>query len=138
MGARNMKSARAPGPGDEKRGSSSWKVAATILAIFFAGSAVKLAFFSQDPPRHSHEAHETLPNAVRNLSDPMEREVILVASKFRCACLGCNELPLVECGCNMDRGAVEEKGFIRARLKEGLSVEEVIRLVNEKYGHRIT
>jgi hypothetical protein len=37
----------------------------------------------------------------------------------------------------MPRGALEEKVFIRAKLEEGLSVESVIRLVDELYGHRI-
>ena len=54
-----------------------------------------------------------------------------------CACGGCGELPLVECDCDMPRGALEAKAYIRAKLEEGLSVESVIRLVDEVYGHRI-
>ncbi len=51
---------------------------------------------------------------------------------------GCGELPLDECTCDMPRGAVEEKNFIRTKLGEGLTTDAVIKLVNERYGHRKT
>ncbi len=53
------------------------------------------------------------------------------------ACGGCGELPLVTCQCDMPKGAVEEKNFIRERLAEGLSVEQIIGLLDKKYGHRV-
>ncbi|HYR02998.1 MAG TPA: hypothetical protein VES58_06605, partial [Syntrophobacteria bacterium] len=68
---------------------------------------------------------------------PLENDVSQVASKFKCACGGCGELPLAECVCSMPRGAVEEKGFIRAQLNAGLSVPQVIELVDKKYGLRM-
>jgi hypothetical protein len=37
----------------------------------------------------------------------------------------------------MPKGAVEEKRFIRAKLNEGLTVPQVIELVDKKYGLRV-
>jgi hypothetical protein len=37
----------------------------------------------------------------------------------------------------MPKGAVEAKGFIRQKLGEGFTVEQVIELVDKKYGHRV-
>jgi hypothetical protein len=69
---------------------------------------------------------------------PLESKVLQVASNFRCACGECGELQLAECLCTTPRGAVEEKAFIRGKLEEGLSVPQVIDLVDKKYGHRNT
>lgn len=66
----------------------------------------------------------------------LDARIRQVASNFRCACGGCGELPLVECTCDMPRGAVEEKRFIRQKLEEGLPVERVIQLVEQTYGLR--
>jgi len=66
-----------------------------------------------------------------------ESDVIAVASNFNCACGGCVELPLETCECDMPKGSVEEKKFIREKLAGGLTVEQVIELLDEKYGHRI-
>jgi hypothetical protein len=37
----------------------------------------------------------------------------------------------------MPKGAVEEKNFIREKLAEGFTVEQVIELLDKKYGHRV-
>lgn len=66
-----------------------------------------------------------------------EAQVIAVAENFKCACGGCGELPLATCECDMPKGAMEEKNFIRQKLAEGLTVEQVIELVDKKYGHRV-
>ncbi|MDO9109079.1 MAG: zinc ribbon domain-containing protein [Desulfatirhabdiaceae bacterium] len=66
-----------------------------------------------------------------------EAQVIAVAKNFKCACGGCGEDPLETCTCDMPKGAVEEKNFIREKLSEGLTVEQVIELVDKKYGHRV-
>jgi len=34
-------------------------------------------------------------------------------------------------------GAVEEKNFIRDKFAEGFTVEQVIELLDKKYGHRV-
>lgn len=66
-----------------------------------------------------------------------EAQVIAVAKNFKCACGGCGELPLETCTCDMPKGAVEEKNFIREKLVKGLTTEQVIDLVDKKYGHRV-
>jgi cytochrome c-type biogenesis protein CcmH/NrfF len=38
----------------------------------------------------------------------------------------------------MPRGAQTEKAFVREKLEQGLTVDEVIQAVDELYGHRIT
>jgi hypothetical protein len=66
-----------------------------------------------------------------------EAKVIAVAKNFKCACGGCGEMPLETCTCDMPMGAVEEKNFIRAKFDEAFTVEQVIELVDKKYGHRV-
>ncbi len=65
-----------------------------------------------------------------------EAEVMAVAKNFKCACGGCGELPLATCQCEMPKGSVEEKRFIREKLAEGYTVEQVIELLDKKYGHK--
>jgi hypothetical protein len=64
--------------------------------------------------------------------------VQLVVSEFRCACGGCGELPLLDCNCDMPRGALEEKRYIRSKLQEGVPVDRVIQMVEGLYGHRMS
>jgi len=68
----------------------------------------------------------------------LESQVRLVTANFRCACGGCGELPLIDCTCDMPKGAKEEKDFIRRELRDGKTVDQIIRLVEEKYGNRMT
>jgi len=37
----------------------------------------------------------------------------------------------------MARGAVEEKNFIRNKLRQGMTVDQVINLMDQEYGHKI-
>jgi cytochrome c-type biogenesis protein CcmH/NrfF len=67
----------------------------------------------------------------------LESKFRTVASKFKCGCGDCGDR-LVECSCTDSKGAVEMKRFIRAKLGEDLSVDQVIDLVAKKYGNRIT
>ncbi len=66
-----------------------------------------------------------------------EAQVIYVAKNFKCACGRCGELPLATCNCDMPMGSAEEKRFIRERLAEGYTAEQVIELLDKKYGHRV-
>jgi hypothetical protein len=113
---------------------SYWMIVA-LVAIFFAGGVMIKAFFSSTP-RISTSASNYQPTAGAN-SD-LGGQVRLVAANFRCACGGCGELFLIDCTCDMPRGAKEEKDFIRTNLQQGLSVDEVITLVEKEYGHRIS
>jgi len=112
---------------------SYWMIVAIIAVIFSIGLTVKMALYSSpDIPEEKQMYKVPL-----SLDDSMESQVQLVASNFKCACGGCGELPLIECSCDMPRGAVEEKAFIREKLREGLTIDQVIQFVERKYGLRI-
>ena len=116
-----------------KTGSTQigWVVASVVALITSAGLIAKIVFVNNDAPVNINQNASTQsPNIVNN-----DARVQLVASRFRCACGGCGELPLDECTCDMPRGAVEEKNFIRNKLQQGLTVDQVVRAVDEKYGH---
>ena len=117
-------------------GPSYKTIALVIGMIFLAGLAVKLAItFSKG------EGLSKLNSAPVLTSTPMvkvdEAQVIAVAKNFKCACGGCGELPLATCNCDMSKGSVEEKRFIREKLAEGFTVEQVIEQLDKKYGHRV-
>lgn len=113
--------------------SSLWMIVAVVAIIFSVGLFAKTLFFeNQAPPRYETKVYQPL----STVDDPIESQVRVVASNFRCACGGCGELQLAECFCDMPKGAVEEKGFIREQLKKGFTVEQVIEMVDKKYGLR--
>jgi len=111
-----------------------WMIVALIV-IFFSGGILIKAFYLP-----SSGSVSQLPNVSSgsDVNAAIEGQVGLVAANFRCACGGCGELFLVDCTCDMPRGAVEEKEFIRNKLRQGLSVDQVIQLVDQQYGHRIS
>ena len=116
-------------------GPSYRTIALVIGMIFLAGISVKLAItFSkrESPPKLSSAPIQTSTSAL----SVGESQVIEVAKNFKCACGGCGELPLATCQCEMPKGSVEEKRFIREKLAEGFAVEQVIELLDKTYGHR--
>lgn len=113
---------------------SYWMIVA-FIAIFFAGGVMLKAVFLPTPPV-STSVSNYQPAAGANSN--LDGQVQLVAANFRCACGGCGELFLIDCTCDMPRGAKEEKDFIHKNLQQGLSVDEVITLVEKEYGHRIS
>jgi len=117
---------------DVKTGSTQmgWVIVSVVALIISAGLIAKIVFVNNDAPVNINQNASTQsPDIVNN-----DARVQLVASRFRCACGGCGELPLDECTCDMPRGAVEEKNFIRDKLQQGLTVDQVVKAVNEKYG----
>lgn len=121
---------------DVKTGSTrmGWVIVSVVALIVSGGLIAKIVFVNNDTPANINQnASIQSSNIVNN-----DARVQLVASRFRCACGGCGELPLDECTCDMPRGAVEEKNFIRKKLLEGLTVDQVVKAVNEKYGHMKT
>ena len=113
---------------------SYWMIVA-FIAIFFAGGVMLKALFSPPAPiSRGVSNYQPVSGANSNLTG----QVQLVAANFKCACGGCGELFLIDCTCDMPRGAKEEKDFIRKNLQQGLSVDEVITLVEKEYGHRIS
>ncbi len=109
-------------------------ISVAITIILLAGFIVKIAFSPTNIPVNSTEILETSSRIEGSIDEQVKR----IASNFSCACGGCGELPLVECTCDMPRGAQEEKAFIRNKLMEGFATDNIIRLVEKKYGYRIT
>jgi len=127
------------GPKDDQRQPSagpSYKTVALVIGmIFLAGLAVKLAItFSKGEGLSKLNSAPVLTSSKVEVD---EAQVIAVAKNFKCACGGCGELPLVTCNCDMSKGSVEEKRFIREKLAEGFTVEQVIEQLDKKYGHRV-
>ncbi len=135
MGKKNRRKFQNPAPRPTKSDQSYWKYVAIIAIILLIGVIGKTAIFPTKAPTNTAKIYQR-PQPVS--ADPLEQKVLQVAANFKCACGGCGELPLVECTCDMPRGAVTEKRFIREKLMEGLSVEQVIQLVDELYGLRVT
>jgi cytochrome c-type biogenesis protein CcmH/NrfF len=108
-------------------------IGAVIFAVVLLGIIVKAAFFTGAGQTDVKKSDS------RSLkgSESVERMVQLVASNFRCACGKCGELPLIDCECDLPRGATEEKLYIREKLEQGLPVQKVIEMVDEVYGHRM-
>ena len=107
-------------------------IIAAIAIVFSVALVIRVVFFPSQSSLKNRENSQSL--SLADLS--IENQVRLISENFRCACEGCDELQLVECECNMPRGAQEEKGFMRQKLKAGLSVDQIIQLVDEKYGYR--
>jgi hypothetical protein len=104
--------------------------------IFLGGISVKLGITLSK--RESAPKPNSAPfQASRSAVNVDETQVIAVAKNFKCACGGCGELPLATCQCEMPKGSVEEKRFIREKLAEGFTVEQVIEQLDRTYGHRV-
>jgi cytochrome c-type biogenesis protein CcmH/NrfF len=134
--------------------SNFWKITAIVAVVLLAGVTAKSLFSSSQnttsiTPIQSTTAQTITPiqpatgqspavQAATSLeANSVEDQVRQVAVNFKCACGGCGELPLAECQCDMPKGAVEEKSFIRTKLMEGYTIPQVIELVDKKYGHRV-
>ena len=108
-------------------------IVVAILFFFAAGVGVKMVY---SPGSGIGSGPTIFPSSPGNNAD-LESQVRLVAANFRCACGQCGELFLIDCTCDMPRGAVEEKNFIRKKLRQGMGIEEVITATEAQYGHRI-
>ena len=120
----------------EQLAGPSYKMITLVVGmVFLVGIVVKLGttFFTGQTTSGMPSSSASVSNSVK----VDETQVIAVAKNFKCACGGCGELPLATCECDMAKGAVEEKRFIREKLAEGLTVEQVIELLDKKYGHRV-
>ena len=107
-----------------------------VAAIFFflsAGLVVKLVY----SPVSGNNSGSALFQSASSNNANLDGQVQLVAANFKCACGQCGELFLIDCTCDMPRGAVEEKSFIRNKLRQGMTVDQVIVLMDQEYGHKI-
>ena len=129
---------RAPkeNPNRQPTGPSYKTIALAIGSILLLGFSIKLAtsFFRGGRPFNLTSATIQTSTSEAKVD---EAQVMAVARNFKCACGGCGELPLATCNCDMPMGSVEEKRFIREKLAEGYTVEQVIELLDKKYGHRV-
>jgi cytochrome c-type biogenesis protein CcmH/NrfF len=106
-----------------------------VLPILFGLAAVVVIFALTDKAEPPEHVHDHGPQALTPTSDPGIQRIV---SQFDCPCDQC-EHTLAECTCEHPRGSKEVKGFITHELLHaGRSEEEVVKLVEEKYGHRIT
>lgn len=108
-------------------------IVAAILFFFAAGLVVKMMY---TPVPGTGSGPSIFQSASGNNTN-LENQVRLVAANFKCACGQCGELFLIDCTCDMPRGAVEQKNFIRNQLRQGMTVEQVINLTDRQYGHKI-
>ena len=110
------------------------KIALIIGLVFLAGLSFQLAkmYWGSEKSLES----SSLPAISASADRVSAAQITAVAKNFACACEGCGELPLAQCNCDMPRGALEEKKFIREKLAEGNTVERVIDLLERQYGHR--
>ncbi len=108
-------------------------IVAAILVFFSAGFVVKLVYSPVSGAGRGVMAYQDISSG----NPLLESQVNLVAANFRCACGQCGELFLVDCSCDMPRGAQEEKNYIRNKLRQGLNLDQVVDLVDQKYGHKI-
>jgi len=115
----------------------SYKTIALVIGfVFLFGLIVKLGttFFKAEKTSGLSSSLAPVSKSMINVD---EAQVIAVSKNFKCPCGGCGEDALETCTCDMPKGAVETKNFIRERLSEGLTVDQVIDLVDKKYGHRV-
>jgi len=124
--------------GDQKQqsvGPSYRTIALVVGMIFLAGISVKLGITLSRGGSPS-KLNSAFSQASTSALSVDESQVIEVAKNFKCACGGCGELLLATCNCDMSKGSVEEKRFIREKLAEGFTVEQVIEQLDKAYGHR--
>jgi cytochrome c-type biogenesis protein CcmH/NrfF len=141
-----------PQPAQNKQ-SNFWMITAIVAIVLLVGVTAKTMFSPTQNTRSITpiQATSSQPIPIQPVTGPspavqaatslasnsVEDQVRQVAVNFKCACEGCGELPLAECQCDMPKGAVEEKNFIRTKLNDGFTVPQVIELVDKKYGLRV-
>lgn len=134
MGKKTRKNKQKTVGENQRRKPNYWIIVAVAAIVISAGLVFKIMSSAPERIASQVQAYQPRPAVDGVLKEQVQR----VASEFKCACGGCGELPLIICDCDMPKGAVEAKAFIRKMLEEGFSVERVIQLVDEKYGHKMT
>jgi cytochrome c-type biogenesis protein CcmH/NrfF len=133
----------------QQKQTNYWMITTIVAVVLLVGVSAKTMFSPRANSRSITPIQSTtgqpitiqpktvVPTATTLATNSAADQVRQVAVNFKCACGGCGELPLAECQCDMPKGAVEEKSFIRTKLAEGYTVPEVIDQVDQKYGHRV-
>ena len=133
----------------QQKQTNYWMITTIVAVVLLIGVSAKTMFSPRENARAIIPIQSTpgqpitiqpktvVPTATTLPTNSAEDQVLQVAVNFKCACGGCGELPLAECQCEMPKGALEEKNFIRTKLAEGHTVPEVIELLDQEYGHRV-
>ena len=133
----------------QQKQTNYWMITTIVAVVLLIGVSAKTMFSPREDARSIIPVQSTpgqpitiqpktvVPTATTLPTNSAEDQVRQVAVNFKCACGGCGELPLAECQCEMPKGALEEKNFIRTKLAEGHTVPEVIELLDQEYGHRV-
>ena len=133
----------------QQKQTNFWMITTIVAVVLLVGVSAKTMFSPRENARSITPIQSTpgqpitiqpktvVPTASTLATNSAEDQVHQVAVNFKCACGGCGELPLAECQCEMPKGALEEKNFIRTKLAEGHTVPEVIELLDQAYGHRV-
>jgi len=117
--------------------SNIWKTTAIVLmAIIFLGSGVLGVRYLSSTSRPSVPGPPPNVNMVSAPDNFWTAEVMEIAAKFNCPCGSCNDR-LDNCTCSQSGGAVEAKTYIKTLLQEGLSTDDVMNKVEQRYGNRI-
>ena len=132
----------------QQKQTNFWMITTIVAVVLLVGVSAKTMFSPRENARSITPIQSTpgqpitiqpktvVPTASTLATNSAEDQVRQVAVNFKCACGGCGELPLAECQCEMPKGALEEKNFIRTKLAEGHTVPEVIEFLDQEYGHR--
>jgi cytochrome c-type biogenesis protein CcmH/NrfF len=133
----------------QQKTTNIWMITTIVAVVLLIGVSAKTMFSHRENSRAitpiqsapgqpiTIQPKTVVPTATTLPTNSAEDQVLQVAVNFKCACGGCGELPLAECQCEMPKGALEEKNFIRTKLAEGRTVPEVIELLDQEYGHRV-
>jgi cytochrome c-type biogenesis protein CcmH/NrfF len=106
-----------------------------VLPILFGLAVVILVFALNREEEAPEPIHTHTPQALTASTDPATKRI---AEQFNCPCGQC-EHTLAECTCEHPKGAKEVKAFITHELLHAKRSEaEVVKLMDEKYGHKIT
>jgi len=149
--SKRRKSAEAASPRQNRSADTTrnkYTLVAVVLVTFALAVGITTGRKLQPAPgssestaAHSH-AESDVPGYISDPAnhqthDPLWPQIKEVAQHFLCGCGDCGDMHLVECTCDMPNGGIQEKGFIRQQLLAGQSVDQVIAMVDEKFGRRI-
>jgi hypothetical protein len=128
------KKARRPQPRQQSvqtKESNFWKITAIIAIILLAGVTAKTMF-------PGGQSTTTITPIQATSAQPIPIQPITGQSPAvqKATSTATNSIE-DQCQCDMPKGAVEEKRFIRTKLTEGYTVPQVIELVDKKYGFRV-
>lgn len=109
-----------------RKGAPSTMTISVVIGLVVIGTAVVIGRWSRPG---EPEPDRTKPQVTAR---PVSLAVRGVASKFLCSCGECGERELADCTCAT---AIEGRELIDRELKQGTAEQEIVKLVNSRYGH---